>query len=119
MNSSGSKRVFVTGACRDNADDKPDMSLLPLDLLMRVSEWYTIGGKKYGNNNWRLGQPQSACVGSLLRHLTKYCMGDRSECHLSAIVFNALSMMNVDEYFKDNPDLYDLKEGYEQCKKYY
>ena len=108
MNDSGSKRVFSTGAVRDNADDKPKMELLPLDILMRVSEWYTLGAKKYGDNNWRKGQPQSVCVGCLLRHLTKYCMGMRDEDHLSAIVFNALSLMNVDMYFKDNPELYDI-----------
>jgi hypothetical protein len=108
MNSSGSKRVFSTGACRDNADDKPSMELLPLDLLMRVSEWYTIGGKKYGNHNWRKGQNVSACVGSLLRHLTKYCLGQKDEDHLSAIVFNALSIMNVEMYHSDNKEVNDF-----------
>lgn len=108
MNSSGNKRVFSTGACRDSLEGKPMMELLPLDLLMRVSEWYTLGAKNYGDNNWRLGQPQSVCVGSLLRHLTKYCMGMRDEDHLSAIVFNALSIMNVDMYHSNNKDLYDM-----------
>lgn len=107
MNSSGKVRTASSGAVRDNADNKPLMELLPLDLLMRVSAWYTLGAKKYGDNNWLKGQPQSWCVGSILRHLTKYCMGMRDEDHLSAIVFNALSMMNVDEYFQDNPELYN------------
>jgi len=107
MNSSGKVRTASSGAVRDNADDKPLMELLPLDLLMRVSAWYTLGAKKYGDNNWLKGQPQSWCVGSILRHLTKYCMGMRDEDHLSAIVFNALSIMNVDEHFKDDPELYN------------
>ena len=110
MNSSGKTRTFSTGAVRDNADNKPRMELLPLDLLMRVAAWYTLGASKYGDNNWRKGQPQSACTGSLLRHLTKYIAGDRSEDHLSAIVFNALSLMNVDEYLKDNKDVYDMEQ---------
>ena len=108
MNDSGQKRVFPTGAMRDSADDKPMMELLPLDILMRVSEWYTLGAKKYGDNNWRKGQPISACVGSLLRHLTKYLMGHTDEDHLSAIVFNALSMMNVDMYHRDDERVNDL-----------
>ena len=109
MESSGKIREFSTGACRDYAEDKPQMELLPLELLMRVSKWYGLGGKKYGNHNWRKGQPQSVCLGSMLRHITKYVMGDDSEDHLSAIVFNALSMMNVDEYMRDNKDVYDLE----------
>ena len=111
MNSSGKARTFDTGALRDNADGKPKMELLPLDLLMRVAEWYTLGAEKYGNHNWRKGQPQSECMGSLLRHLTKYAMGMKDEDHLSAVIFNALSMMNVDEKFSDNEYLYDLKNG--------
>ena len=109
MESSGKTREFSTGALRDNADNKPKMELLPLDLLMRVAKWYTLGGQKYGDNNWRKGQPQTACLGSMLRHITKYVMGDDSEDHLSAIVFNALSMMNVDMYLRDNKDVYDLE----------
>jgi hypothetical protein len=108
MNDSGVKRIFSTGSMRDSVEGKPLMELLPLDLLMRVSEWYTLGAKKYGDNNWRRGQPISQCVGSLLRHLTKYCMGMRDEDHLSAIVFNALSIMNVDMYHRDNKEVYDL-----------
>lgn len=111
MNTSGKTRTFSTGSQRDDATGKPMMQLLPFDLLMRVAKWYTLGAEKYGHHNWRLGQPQSECMGSLLRHLTYYAMGKRDEDHLSAIVFNALSMMNVDEKFKDNEELYDLEKG--------
>ncbi len=108
MNSSGKVRTFNTGSMRDDATGKPRMELLPWDLLLRVAKWYTLGAQKYGDNNWRRGQPQSQCLGSLMRHVVKYVIGMRDEDHLSAIVFNALSMMNVDERFRDNPELYDL-----------
>jgi len=108
MNSSGKVREFSTGSKRDSDEGKPLMELLPMDLLMRVAMWYTLGAKKYGLHNWRKGQPVSACVGALLRHLTKYLMGWRDEDHLAAIVFNALSIMNVDQYLQDNPDVNDL-----------
>jgi len=110
MLSSGKKREFVTGAVRDSAEGKPEMELLPYDLLMlRVAPLYGEGGRKYGNHNWRLGQPQSACLGSLMRHLTKYMMGKKDEDHLAAVVFNALSLLNVDQFHKDNPALYDIQ----------
>lgn len=108
LKSSGKTRQFSSGALRDDDEGKPRMELLPHDLLMRVSVWYGLGAKKYGDNNWRKGQPISACVGSLLRHLTKYLMGLRDEDHLSAVVFNALSIMNVDMHHADDPTLNDL-----------
>lgn len=109
MQSSGEIREFVTGAVRDSAEGKPAMELLPWELLMRVAKLYGEGASKYGANNWRRGQPQDACLGSLQRHLTKYQLGMTDEDHLSAVIFNALSIMNVDEYFKDNPDLYNIQ----------
>lgn len=109
MKDSGSKRVFATGAVRDSAEGKPRMELLPLDLLMkRLSPWYAEGAKKYKDNNWRKGQPQSAVLGSLLRHLTKWQMGMTDEDHLAAVVWNALSLLNADEYYKDNPAVCDI-----------
>ncbi len=62
---------------------------------------------KYGKDNWRQGQPQSASLASLERHLLKYRQGMTDEDHLAAVVWNALSLLNVDEYMKDNPDICD------------
>lgn len=112
MKSTGEKRTFTTGAVRDSGEGKPRMELLPYDLLMRVATWYAQGAEKYGDNNWRLGQPQSVVIGSMMRHLTKYMMGHRDEDHLSAIVWNALSLMNSDVYYQDNPDVCDIQDWF-------
>lgn len=108
LKSSGEIREFSTGAVRDSGEGKSRMELLPLDLLMRVATWYGLGAAKYGDNNWRKGQPQSVVIGSLLRHLTKYINGDTDEDHLAALVWNTLSLMNSDVYYKDNKDICDL-----------
>jgi hypothetical protein len=108
MNEQAEKTQFSTGSQRDGLKGKPRMDLLPLDLLMRVADWYTQGAEKYGDHNWRKGQKVSHCVGSILRHLTKWVMGERDEDHLSAIVFNTLSIMNVEMYLSDNMDIYDI-----------
>ena len=97
---SGSKTEFSSGALRDNAKDKPPMELLPYDLLERVAKWYGLGAEKYGANNWRKGQSIKHCVGSIMRHLTKYLKGHDDEDHLSAIIFNVFSIMNVETYHK-------------------
>jgi hypothetical protein len=112
MNDSGSKRTFPTGSTRDNADSKPRMELLPYDLLERVAIWYGLGAKKYGDNNWRKGQPQSAVIGSLMRHISKYMRGMKDEDHLSAIVWNALSLMNAETYYKDNEQVCDIADWF-------
>lgn len=116
MNSSGEKRTFATGAVRDSAKGKPRMELLPYDLLERVAEWYALGAEKYKDNNWRKGQPQSAVIGSLMRHLSKYMRGMTDEDHLAAIVWNALSLMNADTYHKDNPAVCDIEGWFENGK---
>ena len=105
---------FSTGAVRDDAKDKPKMDLLPWDMLPRLAKWYELGAQKYGKNNWRLGQNKSHTYASLMRHATKYFLGHDDEDHLSAIIWNAFSLMNVDENFKDNETLNDLGTQLEQ-----
>ena len=99
-------RTFVTGAVRDTDEGKPDMDLLPWELLFRLAYHYTAGAKKYGKGNWRKGQPKSATFASLMRHAVKYRMGMTDEDHLSAIIWNAFSLMHVDNtLLRDHPEL--------------
>lgn len=109
IKSSGKTSEFTSGSRRDSLDGKPRMELLPYDLLSRVAVWYGLGATKYGDNNWRMGQKQSHVLGSLMRHLDKYIRGESDEDHLSAVIWNALCLMNVDTYHSDNPSLSDLK----------
>lgn len=99
---------FSTGAVRDEASGKPEMDLIPWDLMGRLAKHYGNGAKKYGKDNWRLGQNKSHTFASLIRHAMAYWAGKDDEDHLSAIIWNAFSLMNVDTYFKDNDDLNDL-----------
>lgn len=108
LKSSGKQREFVTGAVRDSAEGKPRMELLPLDLLMDLSEWYAGGAVKYGSNNWLRGQPQSAIIGSLLRHLTKLIKGDTDERHDLAVVWNAIALQSTLKYHQDNDGICDV-----------
>ncbi len=100
LESSGETTDFSTGAKRDSTENKPPMHLLPFDLMIRVANLMGKGAKKYGANNWRKGQSVLHCIGSIIRHLTKYIIGDRKEDHMAAIIFNAFSIMNVEEYHK-------------------
>ena len=108
MKSSGEIREFASGAVRDSAEGKPRMELVPYDLLARLSKWYAEGAKKYKDNNWRKGQPESAVSGSLQRHFEKWMRGETDEDHLSAMAWNVFSLMNADMYYKDNPAICDI-----------
>lgn len=103
-------RQFSTGAVRDTDQNKPAMETLPWDLMDRVAVHYDRGGAKYGYNNYRLGQPKSAAFGSLMRHARKYFMGDTSEDHLSAIIWNAFSLMHTDVYYPNDKNLNNLQD---------
>lgn len=105
IKTTGALTEFSSGAVRDSAVGKARMELLPMDLLKRVAVWYGLGAEKYGDNNWRKGQAKSHVMGSLMRHLTAYQMGKTDEDHLSAVIWNALCLMNTDEYLSDNKEI--------------
>ena len=94
---SGARVDFATGSRRDVEDDKPDYTLLPWLALARVARHLMKGAVKYGRNNWRLGQAMGRADRSLMRHVVQYTQGDRSEDHLSAIVFNACLLLDHEQ----------------------
>lgn len=98
-------REFVTGALRDTHEGKSRTGLLPWHLFPRLAKHYELGATKYGDGNWLLGQPKDTTFDSLTRHLIAYRCGETDEDHLSAIIWNAFSMMHVDETYGNNPDL--------------
>lgn len=113
---SGIKTQFITGAVRDSAEGKARMELLPWDLMPRVAKRYDDGAKAYGNNNWRKGQLSSHVFASMMRHAMAWVIGDRSEDHLSAVVWNAFALMNNETYFKDREDIHDIATWYDDGK---
>lgn len=98
---SGKRESFTTGAVRDTEEGKPRIDLLlkyiPMPCLMRITQHYVNGAKKYGNHNWQKGLPASRCISSAFRHAYQYLIGDRSEDHLSAVVFNIICIIYWEE----------------------
>lgn len=103
-------REFSTGAVRDTDVGKPDMDLLPWHLMFRLAHHYTKGAEKYGKGNWMLGQPKSTTFASLVRHLISYRLGVTDEDHLSAVIWNAFSMMHVDEVLLESKPELDFED---------
>lgn len=72
-------------------DYRPD--LIPDIMLNRLAHLYGRGARKYDDNNWKKGIPLARVWASLLRHAFAWIMGDRSEDHLAAIIWNATTLM--------------------------
>lgn len=101
-------RQFNTGAKRDNNNTKPYIHCLTGYVRQRFGFHMNMGARKYGNWNFIKGIPTEVYLESLDRHLAAYMEGDRSEDHLSAIIFGAQGCMlneknegiSSDNYFK-------------------
>ena len=104
---SGQRQAFETGSVRDMQAGKGSFFLLPAEPMFRLAKHYENGAIKYGNNNWKLGQPSTRYMDSALRHLFSYLMGKRDEDHLAAVVFNVFGIMWNEEC---KPEMHDLEE---------
>jgi len=56
--------------------DKPAMSLMPFDALIKTAEVFTYGAKKYSADNWADGMRHRRMADALLRHLTAWLGGE-------------------------------------------
>lgn len=86
--SSGDKRSWESGAVRDSASGKPRPDLIPTKALLRWGQRMADGAEHYGARNWEQGIPSSCFLESAWRHLVQWSDGDRTEDHLSAVLFN-------------------------------
>lgn len=91
------KRVFESGSQRDDDSNKPLTTALTAYARLRYGYHLRKGSNNYGKDNWKLGQPSEALLESLDRHLAQYLSGDRSEDHLSAIMFGVVMLMQNEE----------------------
>jgi hypothetical protein len=67
--------------------------LIPQVALDRLAALYARGEQKYGANNWQKGISMMRTFGSLLRHAYAWVLGDTSEDHLAAVIWNAIALM--------------------------
>lgn len=100
-------------------EDKPDMSLIPLDVLAELLvPTMQVGVKKYWRDSWRDGLRTSELHASLLRHLKAFIydledldpdalkkQGIQAH-HLGAVAFAAIAMYNT---VKTRPELDDRR----------
>lgn len=107
---SGKRQSFSTGMVRDVQDGKPRFDLIPTEGLRRLADLYARGAEKYGDDNWKKGQPYSRAYASLFRHLIQWREGDRTEDHIAAVVFNAFALIYYEENLPEMNDLFKEKK---------
>lgn len=93
---SGKRQTFESGAVRDIEVGKGRFDLLPPQTLKRLAEHYERGAEKYGDNNYLKGIPISRYIDSLYRHINNYRVGDESEDHLIAAVWNLIGIIETE-----------------------
>lgn len=76
--------------------------LTPEMLRQRYTKWMNRNSKKYGTDNWEKGLPNTRSVDAIFRHLIDYLRGDKSEDHITAIVFNCVAIMQIENMVVNN-----------------
>lgn len=92
---SGARQDFGTGSVRDTQDGKGRNDLLPMLALLRLSQHFENGARKYGCRNWEKGQPLSRYWDSAFRHMTKVMLGLEDEDHMAAACWNMFCMLET------------------------
>lgn len=54
---------------------KVRFDLLPTGPMVQIAQVFTFGSYHYGDRNWENGFSYSRCIGAIIRHITKWCMG--------------------------------------------
>ena len=100
------ERIFDTGSKRDANDNKPRIADLKAYTRKRFGYHMLKGSKNYGIGNFEKGQPTESSLESIHRHLADYELGDRSEDHLSAVLFGIQLIMLNEQKEEIKPDHY-------------
>lgn len=101
------RSVSVEG--RKDDQDKLRYDLIPVRPLAEVARVYTIGAKKYDDNNWRKGLKWGRVFAAMMRHAWAWMRGERfdpvdGQHHLASVCWCALALM---EYEDTHPELDD------------
>lgn len=87
---------------RKDDQDKLRYELIPCYPLEELAKVYTIGAKKYGDDNWRKGMSWKRIFGALLRHAWAYWRGEKidpkdGQHHLASVAWNAFTLMEYEQ----------------------
>lgn len=94
---SGARATYETGCVRDTTAGKGSFVSISPHMLNRLAQLLQRGATKYCLFNYQKGMPLSRCFDSLMRHTNQAFMGDKTEDHLAASIFNAMCLIHFEE----------------------
>lgn len=97
----GARVRTTTGGEREASTGKGRFDLLPPEPLIRLAKHYENGARKYAPRNWEKGLPLSRFIDSAFRHLVQFMLGERSEDHLAAILWNVAGYMQTEKWIAE------------------
>ena len=94
--------IYDSGYKREEDSEKLKFSLVPSSALKRVAKRFEEGAKKYGHFNWRKAdlsdlEQLNRFNDAMYRHLIQYLDGETDEDHLSAMICNAMMIIDLQE----------------------
>lgn len=92
-------------------EGKPRHDLIPTYAINELAKVYTMGAKKYADNNWRKGMKWSRVFASLKRHLNYFEEGkdldDESGLnHMAHVIWNAVTLLEYTKIYPQGDDRY-------------
>jgi len=104
-------------------DDGLRYDLIPSYPLALVAEVFTIGARKYADNNWRKGIPWHKMYRALISHANRFWAGESrdpdGQHHLASVVFMAMALMEYEKTAKQLDDRFVGGAGVEEITKKY
>jgi len=101
LNDTGHRVEMPTGALRERATGKGRFDAISPIALERLALHMELADIKYrqggGCRNWEKGMPLSWYEDGAKRHLNQWRLGDRSEDHLSAALWNVMCLIHTEE----------------------
>lgn len=94
--------------------DKLRFDLIPVRSLEKVARVYTIGAKKYDDNNWRKGLKWGRVFAAMMRHAWAWMRGEShdpvdGQHHLASVAWCALTLMEYEETHPELDDRADIR----------
>ena len=94
---SGLRHEFEGGALREMAPGKGRFDLLSPLADAELAKHMERGATKYSARNWEQGLPLSSFVDSARRHLGQLLLGDETEPHAVAALWNLHCLVHTQE----------------------
>ena len=96
--------------------EKLRYDLVPVYPLKELVLTYTIGARKYADDNWRKGIKFSRVIAALKRHLELWLEGEErdpdGQHHLAAVAWNAFSLLWYTRFRPEFDDRTNIEEKY-------